>query len=381
MVDNGKPSKISLSAEEADSKLSIISHTQYLSGTEDTLGEQALTAIENARLALNLLETTEQTQRAQEDDIRGTVIKEGVTADRDEKKIYRDEDFLDGSTSEVKEALKEVLTALTKSQERVKQLTLKNMFLLQHLNELQNGFKVEQNLAKQQFESMKYNLIVQKSNIQKQLESSNVKVSKYRETIIAKNREINRLSRLLNQGMVHNTKLMTRPNSMPSATVKKPFLSRQTQSPDSNMLNTLGLLASKVLKEEEQSPTSGSISNYSRFSHSPGDISGERSVNPDNTESDQSHDTTQILNQSSNSLPGTLHLNSTTLPTVPAMAPMSQTFQHIPAISEMRTDTNAANNDLTSASKTSVSSINATKLELPKLKTFNSVTGSVNEVL
>lgn len=286
--------------------------------------------------------------------------------------------------------LKELMTALSKSQERVKQLTLKNMFLVQNLNELQSGFKVEQNLAKQQFESMKYNLMIQKSELQKELEGSSIKVTKYRETIMSKNKEINRLSRLLNQSQIHNPKL-SRPNSMPTTSIRKPFFTRQLHSSDSNMLNTLGILASKVLKEEQNPQTAFTNNSSSHITQSSYTAGEEKIENPDNTESDISHDSTQLANQSQNFLSGGIS-SASPLPNSSSMAPRAQHFQSMPLVSEMRVDANANTNTVNSSSSNSATEnhnpsfmqLNRPQLPngimLPKLRSFNTVDGTVKDV-
>lgn len=342
---------------------STVSNSSSLSTQEDSLNEHVNLAIDNARKAIVTLKPNQTTMISPESNGNGE----------------KETESLNGDPNDVSSTLESLMSALSKSQERVKQLTLKNMLLVKNLHELQSGFQVEQTLAKQQFESMKYNLILQKTELQKQLEHSSVKITKYRETIMSKNKEINRLSRLLNQNQAYNPRL-SRPNSMPSAHVRKPpYGSRQLHTSDSNMLNTLGILATKVLKEE-QNPA-GRVGTSIGTSA----IVEEKLENPDNTESDISHDGTQLMaNQSQQSQ--IIHSPQTPVDTTPA--PTIPAIQPLPALRNV-SDIKAEPKLSTMAPKVDNTELPTLQLNrpplpngtaLPKLRSFNTADGTVKDI-
>ncbi|CAH00032.1 Fdo1p [Kluyveromyces lactis] len=375
-VNNVHSPSVIFTPNDLERKSSTISNTSSISTQEDSLNDQVSLAIENAQRTLNTLNALQSTAEIPASNHKGDTGSDDTkngTADEKDKDVNND----------IITSLRHLMTALTKSQERAKQLTLKNMFLVQNLNELQSGFQVEQNLAKQQFESMKYNLMVQKTDLQRQLEGTSVKITKYRETIMSKNKEINRLSRLLNQSQVYNPRL-SRPTSVPSASVRKPFISRQLHSSDSNMLNTLGILATKVLKEE-QNPENGSI-HGSTLQHSPIE---DKPENLDNTESDISHDSTQLVNHSQQFNNG-LSPSTANMVTPAASVPAAQHLPSLSTVSEVTPDShliriNSSSNQKIERPELPILHLNRPSLPkgaaLPKLRSFNTADGTVKDVL
>ncbi|CDO95087.1 unnamed protein product [Kluyveromyces dobzhanskii CBS 2104] len=363
-------------SEDLERKSSTISNTSSISTQEDSLNDQVSFAIGSARKMLSALDSSQATNSNSSTNGKSDSNTEDAKSDisLDHKKDLN---------NDVTATIEHLVTAVTKSQERAKQLTLKNMFLVQNLNELQSGFRVEQNLAKQQFESMKYNLMIQKADLQRQLEGSSVKITKYRETIMSKNKEINRLSRLLNQSQVYNSRL-SRPGSVPSASVRKPYISRQLHSSDSNMLNTLGILATKVLKEEQNPPHDNE---HVCALQSP--LLEDKPENMDNTESDISHDSTQLVNSSQqfNNTP-----NSTTANIITSVAspPANQHLPSLSSVSDIRPDAHFVKIEGTSNPKLEhreLPTLHLTRPDLPngavlpKLRSFNTADGTVKNVM
>lgn len=150
--------------------------------------------------------------------------------------------------------LDSLMLLLTKSQEQIKQLKLKNLILGSNIDDTNSRHKVEADINNQQFERIKSRLLVENQDLTNIIRTKDSKVSKYKDKIIEKNKEINRLTRLLNETMITGNLHI---NSMPplsnsSYVIKKSEQINQTGNmsyKDSNMLTTLGILASKVLNE------------------------------------------------------------------------------------------------------------------------------------
>lgn len=171
---------------------------------------------------------------------------------------------LDGQ--EVILGLESLIHMLSKSNEQAKQLKFKNLMLTAGLKDSTSRFEVESNLTKQQFERIRCQLAMETQELHEKVRVQDFKISKYKETIIEKNKEINKLTRLLNDLSAPSP--FHRKNT-PQSVTKRTRLGKEAklQRKDSNMLATLGLLASHVLGDGNE--TQGSI---------------------DNTESDISHD-------------------------------------------------------------------------------------------
>lgn len=162
--------------------------------------------------------------------------------------------------SVVVNSLVEVLNTYVRQNQ---QLKLKNMILTSNSGDLQSRYEVEENLKKQQFERMKCQLFLEKENLLKKLQLKDGKVVKYKNKIIEKNREINRLMRILNEhsildtsqtsfnggGSVNSSTGNAPGRTSPPAAKQKPQLSKNKEKA-SDMLRTLGMLASQVLNDE-----------------------------------------------------------------------------------------------------------------------------------
>ncbi|QLG72396.1 hypothetical protein HG535_0D01040 [Zygotorulaspora mrakii] len=142
-----------------------------------------------------------------------------------------------------------LVNALDDSLRQIQQLKFKNMLIESNSNNIQSTFEVEENLRKQQFERMKCQLLLDKQELIETLHFKEGKIAKYKNRIVEKNRLINKLMRTLNENSIHdNLKFgdfeSSRKSSMSSA--------NRSISKDKtyDMLKTLGLLASQVLNDE-----------------------------------------------------------------------------------------------------------------------------------
>ncbi|GAV51795.1 hypothetical protein ZYGR_0AF02660 [Zygosaccharomyces rouxii] len=180
-----------------------------------------------------------------------------------------------------------LIHALNQSVRQNQQLKLKNMILKSNSGDVQSRYEVEENLKKQQFERKKCQLFLERENLVKRIQTKDGKVAKYKNKIIEKNREINRLMRILNEHSIsdtpkindsynnnnndsksnhdnktNNNDTSNNSNSAPNRALKPPSASNtstavsSTTSSTSNkekasdMLRTLGMLASQVLNDE-----------------------------------------------------------------------------------------------------------------------------------
>lgn len=230
-----------------------------------------------------------------------------------------------GKDGELVDTVENLIQLLGKSQEQVKQLKFKNFMLTAGLHDSDSRFEVEKNINKQQFERIKCQLILESQELLEKVRVQELKITKYKDKIIEKNKEINKLMRILNDSAVPNPYSST---SSPKS-VTKPRLHRNEKNrKDSNMLTTLGILASHVLNE------------------------GNDTVNNiDNTESDISHDS--VSNQN----------------TVPNL-PKAQHFVSMPVLPEARSS---------SLTPTSENSTSKQSFQLPKLRSFSTVDGTVKD--
>lgn len=189
-------------------------------------------------------------------------IKEGKSLLDKLKSIKEVDDSVKG---DVIECMSRMVEQLADSSAQIQQLKFKNLMLTNKVDtEAESRFEVEDNLKKQQFERLKSQLYEENIHLSEQLKVKDNKVTKYKKKIVAKNHHINQLMRLLNQtpaafdssqsesSMISNVKEDTEEadTTIPvTESVKKP---RQLKN-ESHMLQTLGMLASHVLKDENKS--------------------------------------------------------------------------------------------------------------------------------
>ena len=106
-----------------------------------------------------------------------------------------------------------LIHVLNQSVRQNQQLKLKNMILKSNSGDVQSRYEVEENLKKQQFERKKCQLFLERENLVKRIQTKDGKVAKYKNKIIEKNREINRLMRILNEHSISDTPKINDDNS------------------------------------------------------------------------------------------------------------------------------------------------------------------------
>lgn len=143
-----------------------------------------------------------------------------------------------------------LVRALNDSVRQIQQLKLKNMLLKSNSNDLQSSYAVEDNLKKQQFERMKYQFLIEKEHLLEKLRAKESKVTKYKSRVIEKNRQINKLTRILNENSTLDASVSETSESNTRRSVASIPLSTSSKHKASDMLKTLGILASQVLKDE-----------------------------------------------------------------------------------------------------------------------------------
>lgn len=158
-----------------------------------------------------------------------------------EKQAVTEEKIIDTISSLVK--------VLDDSTRQIQQLKLKNMLLRSNSNDIQSTYEVEENLKKQQYERMKCQFLAENQQLVENLRIKEGKVAKYKSRIVEKNRQINKLTRILNEGSGTESSS----SQTPGSTSKEPARnvpSNNYKEKASDMLKTLGILASQVLNEE-----------------------------------------------------------------------------------------------------------------------------------
>lgn len=133
---------------------------------------------------------------------------------------------------------------------QIQQLKLKNMLLKSNSNDIQSTYEVEENLKKQQYERMKYQFLAENQKLVERLRIKESKVTKYKNRIVEKNRQINKLTRILNNSSSSESSGSQTPGSGSKELSKTVPPSTYTKEKASDMLKTLGILASQVLNEE-----------------------------------------------------------------------------------------------------------------------------------
>ncbi|AJS96469.1 hypothetical protein H825_YJM1460M00289 [Saccharomyces cerevisiae YJM1460] len=143
--------------------------------------------------------------------------------------------------------LQSLVTHLNQAVSQIQQLKFKNMILTSNENNIQSRHEVEDNLQKQQFERMKCQFLLERQSLKDQLRKRENKIIKYKQKIIEKNKKLNNLAKVLNQHAISDTSQI---DSFNSSVKKTPSSTTTPQEMKSDMLNTLGILATHVLKDE-----------------------------------------------------------------------------------------------------------------------------------
>lgn len=143
--------------------------------------------------------------------------------------------------------LQSLVTHLNQAVSQIQQLKFKNMILTSNENNIQSRHEVEDNLQKQQFERMKCQFLLEHQCLKAQLRKRDSKIVKYKQRIIEKNQKLNNLTKVLNQHAISDTSQI---DSFSSSIRKTPSSTTTPQEMKPDMLNTLGILATHVLKDE-----------------------------------------------------------------------------------------------------------------------------------
>lgn len=156
-------------------------------------------------------------------------------------------------TNETESVINSLIDALTNSSQQVQQLKFKNMMLSSNKGNLQSRHEVEGNLQKYEYERVKTQMLQERQTMLQNLNVSNGKVQKYKKRIVEKNREINKLLKLLNENSIDVTQIelsSIEPSSTSSVRVKSPEDISKNRKAD--MLKALGVLATQVLNDDTE---------------------------------------------------------------------------------------------------------------------------------
>ncbi|SMN18813.1 similar to Saccharomyces cerevisiae YMR144W Putative protein of unknown function [Maudiozyma saulgeensis] len=146
-----------------------------------------------------------------------------------------------------------LVDALTNSSQHIQQLKFKNLMLSGTKSNIESRHEVEGNLQKHEYERIKTQMLHERQNMIQNLNTSNNKVQKYKKRIVEKNREINKLLKLLNDHSIDVTQIelsSIEPSSTSSIRVKSPDDISKNRKAD--MLKALGALATQVLNDDTE---------------------------------------------------------------------------------------------------------------------------------
>ncbi|CCF58891.1 hypothetical protein KAFR_0F02950 [Kazachstania africana CBS 2517] len=135
---------------------------------------------------------------------------------------------------------------------QIQQLKFKNMMLSTNNIDAQSRLTVEENLQKHEHERLKSQLLSEKQTLMEQLKVSDNKVKKYKKRIVDKNREINRLLKLLRQNSVDVSQIEGISFDSSTSSVRINTSESISRNKKSNMLRTLGVLATQVLNDNTE---------------------------------------------------------------------------------------------------------------------------------
>lgn len=159
------------------------------------------------------------------------------------------------SNQEIVNTMYKLMNLLDYSNKQIQQLKFKNMMLASSETERHHRQHVEENIQKQEFERIKSQLLSEKKMMIERIRATDTKVRKYKKRIMEKNIEINRLTRLLNDSTLDVTQLEVSSTEYTNSTTS----SARMRTPDheknkepGDMLRTLGVLASQVLNDDTE---------------------------------------------------------------------------------------------------------------------------------
>lgn len=110
----------------------------------------------------------------------------------------------DVSALQITTILQSLILSLKNAKGQLNQLKLKNLISSNHNTSDLSRIDVEKNLQKQEFERVKTQLLLEKTQLINKLNLKDKKMKKYKKKIVEKNIEINRLARLLNENVIDN---------------------------------------------------------------------------------------------------------------------------------------------------------------------------------
>lgn len=174
-----------------------------------------------------------------------TPSRESGSSDCDEKRNDQA-----GSEETIIATISSLIKVLDSSTRQIQQLKLKNMLLRSNSNDIQSTYEVEENLKKQQFDRMKFQLLADNQQLLEKLRIKEGKVAKYKNRIVEKNRQINKLTRILNDDPASQKSASLTPGSASKELSGNVPSTSNPKEKASDMLKTLGILASQVLNEE-----------------------------------------------------------------------------------------------------------------------------------
>lgn len=161
--------------------------------------------------------------------------------------------YIDPQINEAQSIINSLIDALNNSLQLNQQLKFKNMILNTNQTGYESRYEVEGNLQKHENERIKTQMLQDKQKLIQQLNLSKNKVQKYKKRIVDKNREINKLLKLLNENSIDVTQIelsAIEPSSTSSIRVKSP--EDLSKSRKSDMLRALGALATQVLNDDTE---------------------------------------------------------------------------------------------------------------------------------
>ncbi|AMD21745.1 HFL111Cp [Eremothecium sinecaudum] len=286
------PSQMGLLVPKLTRKSSLSSNSSG-SGDDSLLQEQISAAVDHTKLLLsklnedvlpiekngNIASKNREQQFLEEGgysrpqkEVITHIVKNAVERQTIKPEIYHRTDLYHklqrGTNTELLDSLNSLVDLLEKSQQNVRQLKLKNLLLSSNLKDIDSRKGVEMNLSKHLYEKVKLQLNIENQELKETIRLKDTKISKYRHTIIEKNKQINKLMRILNDTSSIESRSSSLPlssHNRPNLVIKNPRDEHSLQRSDSSMLDTLGILASRVLSEENESAHSHELTESDNY--------------------------------------------------------------------------------------------------------------------
>lgn len=259
------------------------------------------------------------------------------------------------------------------------QLKLKNMILKSNSGDVQSRYEVEENLKKQQFERKKCQLFLERENLIRRIHTKDGKVAKYKNKIIEKNREINRLMRILNEHSISDTPKINDSSSHNDTNGKSDHDGKENNNDDSS--NDNNSVPTRVLKPPSASNSSTAASSMSSSTSNKEKASDmlrtlgmlASQVLNDEADEDSANQTTIQANNSG--LKGSADCNTT-----------EPEILHSPNVSVTNPNSESVNGQSGEPRSTSTGNSNYSNIlkqlptQMPKMKRFSTVDGTVKDI-